>query len=366
MDVASNAHKGQVYFSRYLAKRHLLPHPAKGLNRYHRSLEDLLAHNTYQVILPMNDYTSLGLVECKVRRRVGVPLPSAEALRRAGNKAEIADLGKRLGLGVPTTLRASNPQELDAALDQIGYPCVVKLNRGAGSVGMSILHQPSDLDRSVLFFEDSSALAYDRQNLLVQEYIPGEIHDVCLLFQHGHCCGGLTQRRVRMYPPGAGIGVVVETTHEPELMEQSVAMLSALDWHGPAQVEFKRDERDGSARLLEINGRFWGTLDHCIQSGFHVPELACRVALEQKVEVPSHFPIGARYRWTHPYGLLSLLRGEPFLNIIRDFFLPHSGAHNDLWLSDPIPHLAEVIYALKRMAARGFTITKTPTVLVDE
>ena len=364
--VASNAHKGQAGFSRYVVQRHILPHPANGIQNYLEKLEALVARGGYRVILPMNDYTSLSLVESELSQKVGIPLPEKSNLRRAGNKADIMDLAEELGIGIPTTVRASNTEELNSAVAEIGYPCVVKLNRGSGSVGMSILQTPTDLNRSTLFANESPGMAFDRMNLLVQEYIPGDVFDVCLLFDRGQCCGGLVQRRVRMYPPGAGVGVIVETTNRPELLEQSIALLKALDWHGPAQVEFKIDERDGSVRLVEINGRFWGTLDHCIQAGFNVPVLACRVAMELPIEPRYNFEPGLRYRWVYPYGLLSLLRGESFRETLIDFFLPSPNTRSDLWLTDPMPTLAELIYAVRRTLDRGFRISKTPTVLLDE
>ena len=68
----------------------------------------------------------------------------------------------------------------------------------------------------------------------------------------------MTQRRVRTYPVDGGVGIIDETTDEPELKEQAIGLLKAMKWHGPALVEFKIDARDGKAKLMEINGRFGG------------------------------------------------------------------------------------------------------------
>ena len=36
-------------------------------------------------------------------------------------------------------------------------------------------------------------------------------------------------------------------------------------------VEFKHDERDGVPKLMEINGRFWGSLQLAIDAGVDFP-----------------------------------------------------------------------------------------------
>jgi predicted ATP-grasp superfamily ATP-dependent carboligase len=110
----------------------------------------------------------------------------------------------------------------------------------------------------------------------------------------------MTQRRIRMRPRQGGIGLENETTDEPGLREAAIALLAELGWHGPASVEFKVDARDGRPRLLDINGRFWGTLGLAIRAGIDFPGLACRVAVEGDVDPVDDYAIGVRMRWPRP------------------------------------------------------------------
>lgn len=43
------------------------------------------------------------------------------------------------------------------------------------------------------------------------------------------------------------------------LQAQSVALLRAIGWEGVAMVEYRFDPATGTAVLMEINGRFWGS-----------------------------------------------------------------------------------------------------------
>ena len=143
-----------------------------------------------------------------------------------------------------------------------------------------------------------------------------------------------------MAPAEGGLGVYNETTTAPELMEQAVALLSALDWHGPAQVEFKRDARDGQLRLMEVNPRFWGTLDLSIQAGIDFPYLTALAALQGDIEDCFDYQVGMRFRWLFSYKSpqqpVANLQGRALL----DGLLGRKLHCTDFMLTDPMPHLA--------------------------
>ena len=57
------------------------------------------------------------------------------------------------------------------------------------------------------------------------------------------------------------------------LLDYSRRLIDALGWHGVAMVEFKLDEATGESRLMEINGRFWGSLPLCTAAGADFPSM---------------------------------------------------------------------------------------------
>jgi hypothetical protein len=62
-------------------------------------------------------------------------------------------------------------------------------------------------------------------------------------------------------------------------------------------VEFKRDRRDGRLRLMEINGRFWGSLQRAIDAGVDFPRLAVDIATGIAVPPQMRYRVGIRSRW---------------------------------------------------------------------
>ena len=109
----------------------------------------------------------------------------------------------------------------------------------------------------------------------------------------------------------------------------SSRLLAALAWHGPANVEFKRDARDGELTLMEINPRFWGAMELGVRAGVDFPVLVARLALEGDIEPVLDYRVGLRCRWIH------WSDGWQFWNILR----PGRDATTDFAWTDPMPHV---------------------------
>jgi predicted ATP-grasp superfamily ATP-dependent carboligase len=76
---------------------------------------------------------------------------------------------------------------------------------------------------------------------------------------------------------------VNETVNDPELIALALKLLKKMKWHGVAQVEFKKD-RNGVPRLMEINPKFWGTLELSIAAGLHFPYMLYRMTINGDIE----------------------------------------------------------------------------------
>jgi len=72
--------------------------------------------------------------------------------------------------------------------------------------------------------------------------------------------------------------------------------LSGDQWHGAAMVEFKV-RPDGRPYLMEINPRFWGSLQLAIDAGVDFPWLAYQLAAGITTDPVDGYRIGVRNRW---------------------------------------------------------------------
>jgi predicted ATP-grasp superfamily ATP-dependent carboligase len=97
------------------------------------------------------------------------------------------------------------------------------------------------------------------------------------MFQH---------RRLREKPATGGISVYCESMAvTPQLGDYATRLLRDMNWEGPAMVEFKWDSSNQRATLIEVNGRFWGSLPLALHAGVDFPAEYLRCVLD-----PSHRP----------------------------------------------------------------------------
>ena len=341
---------GQAFHTRSTRRRVRYPHPRLGIPPFIESINEHFERDHYDVVLPMNDYTTVALTRGResLNPAVATALPPAASLEVAGDKLETLALAHRLGVEAPKTLVAEGIDDLREITEGLDFPCVLKLRRGSGAVGFQVIENHRQLSAAYQQQRGPSDIAFDREHLLIQEFVPGEVHDVCVLCEHGEIRAELTQKRLRAYPAEGGIGTLIETTQRPELVDRAKTMLEALRWHGPAQLEFKVDSKTGRTRLLEINGRFWGSVGVAIQAGLDFPLLTCKLALAEDLGPRPEYDVGLRYRFPFPFGLLALADGGSRRQTLRDFFGPRRDTFSDLSWSDPLPPIAEALYIGRR------------------
>jgi predicted ATP-grasp superfamily ATP-dependent carboligase len=237
-------------------------------------------------------------------------------------------VAERLGIPVPQTY--SDPTTVTR------FPVVVKKNVGAGAVR---------------YVNDAAELARtDTTDSLVQEYVPGTGYGFFALFDHGRERAIFMHRRLREYPVTGGASTAAESFYDEELRDLGLRLLRGLDWHGVAMVEFKKDERDAIYKLMEVNAKFWGSLDLAIVAGVDFPWLAVQLALGKLDEDVTDYAVGLRFRWAFDDLMHLAARPSSFSEIVQDI---RSGVENDILLSDPKPALLDGVRTAAALMIRS-------------
>ncbi len=353
--IGSNRYLGGPYYSRYVSRKVLYPHPAHDLDAFGDAVRSIFKAIQPDVVLATDDYVTTALSTLAQRFDLGVRtiLPPHDALTLSRDKYETMRLAQRLGIATPATDLIGGADDLERVKNRLSYPCVMKLRRGAAAVGMVIADNAEELVKAYASRPRGSDVVFDFDEVLVQEHIAGEVNDVCVLFNHGEPRATLTQRRVVMYPKSGGAGILSQTTWKPDLIERAVTLFRALKWHGPAQVEFIVDRATGKASMLEINGRLWATVELAVRAGLDFPLLACRMAIDGDIPETHSYQVGTAIRWSLGYGPLAIMESASRWSTAWRFFGPFQGAGSDLWLRDPVPHFADLFYVARRMWNRG-------------
>lgn len=281
-------------------------------------------------------------------------LPTQEQLLIADDKLRTALHCESIGIVCPRVLDPVNDGDVEAVASDLEYPVVLKRRSGAG-VEHGLRYAPS---RDALL-RARDELVGDGNALFLQEFVPGYIHDVCALARDGRVVQTLTQVRKLMYPITGGVGAVNFTTHNAAAAALARELLESLGWNGPAQVEFKLDERDGRLKLIELNPKFWGTLDLAIRVGVDFPVQLRDLLLGRPVRERS-YAAGVRYRFWFDRGLAAYLQlvresglhgardSQHYTRTFRDF---------DPW--DPLPDVVRAANSVVGIV-RGRSVPRDP------
>jgi predicted ATP-grasp superfamily ATP-dependent carboligase len=268
---------------------------------FHAFLRDEMKGGQYRVMLPMTDITMqlVARMHQDLVPLVRLPIPGEAQIELAQDKRRILLLAQQLGIACPETFMLHEGENLANVARRVQYPVVVKpqfsrfLRNGTWVFGS--VEYARDLEDLESKYHDLHAqIPFP----LVQERIEGEGRGVFLLVWDGQLKAAFCHRRLREKPPWGGASVYCESIAlDEELVQKSFALLQAIGWQGPAMVEFKLDRRDGRAKLMEVNGRFWGSLQLAIDAGINFPLLLYRLANEGDVPAQFDYKLSVKSRW---------------------------------------------------------------------
>jgi predicted ATP-grasp superfamily ATP-dependent carboligase len=186
------------------------------------------------------------------------------------------------------------------AAPALGWPVVLKprfsriLRDGGGVERYAVSYAANDEALT-----EEMGLLERRCDVLLQEYCIGEAHGVEVLAHEGRALAAFQHRRLREVPiTGGASSFRVSVALNPLLFSYASRLLAALEWTGLAMVEFKVGS--GGPRLMELNGRIWGSLPLAVKSGIDFPAGLADVCFGN-VPGPDHRPdtsyaVGVRSR----------------------------------------------------------------------
>ncbi len=287
--------------SRYAARSHRVPDPNDEPERFCDALRAYCREREPAVWLPLTD-ASLTLVSAIRGSLVGaaLPFPEDHALAAAWNKEETLRVSAAAGLATPRYDVLRSRRDAEAAAVTHEFPVVLKprFSRWRAPDGSLRTGTVARVERAEDLVPAWEKLHEGIPDPLLQPFIPGSGMGVFALAERGHVVATCAHRRLREFPPSGGVSVLRESVPVPEVLGRATtALLESLAWHGVAMLEFRVDARDGTPFVMEINPRFWGSLQLAIDAGLDFPHLVYRLACGEHLEGPLTARTGVRSRW---------------------------------------------------------------------
>ena len=203
--------------------------------------------------------------------------PDAERLGVVLDKARTFEAARRLGIAVPGDWQPQQDEDHALQAAALTYPVAIKW-ADPNAVQAALAAAGTALEK-VEYAADAAQLTailarYDALGRwpLVQTYCPGYGLGQMLHMAESRATLRFQHRRLREFPPSGGVSsfcAAVPLDQHGAQMEKSEALLAALGWQGPAMVEYRFDPATGTYWLMEVNGRFWGSIPLAWHCGAH-------------------------------------------------------------------------------------------------
>jgi predicted ATP-grasp superfamily ATP-dependent carboligase len=299
--VGEDKHPSLASSSKYCHGRITYPSPTDEPKKFIQHLINEIHNKTIDVVLPVSDVTTIPVCQNKkkLEKYCRVPFSEPEAVNLAADKGKLFQVAKQLGIPAPESYWLEKYDPHFTLPPNLSFPVVIKPCRSR------IRTRSGWISTAVKYAENSEELAYIIKNepslaypLIIQERIIGPGVGVFVCYDRGKPIAFFSHRRIREKPPSGGVSVLRESIPvSPEAKGFSERLLGHLNWHGVAMVEFKVDERDNLPKLMEINGRFWGSLQLAIDSGVDFPALLVNAVNEKIIAPVTEYKIGTKTRW---------------------------------------------------------------------
>lgn len=250
-------------------------------------------------LLPITEATAYVLLKYRqeLPDSVTLPFPDSDIVERVANKNELFRLALQRGIPVPETLECQNSSEgLEKLKTVHKFPIVLKPAKSKILLEECIVSTQVIIAKTRQEAEEAlKAHSFFSFPFTMQAFVEGQGQGVFALFNHGHPVCYFAHRRLREKPPGGGVSVLSESAMVTDsLRAHTEELLCPINWHGVAMVEFRMSD-NGTPYLMEINPRFWGSLQLAIDSGIDFPWLLFLVSTGQPL--PNSVWKHRRVRW---------------------------------------------------------------------
>jgi predicted ATP-grasp superfamily ATP-dependent carboligase len=286
--------------SRYCRETFVYPSPALQPEAFVEEVRQESRRRGIRMLLPMAEVsTQLVLANRSLFGDLLIPFAELDQFEALTNKWKLFRLAKKLGLSIPSTLFIKRPADLQDLSLPFNYPIVLKpyrsrIFRGGSWHGTAVAYARTRAELQHLVTTNKN---FANNPFLLQEYIPGTGCGLFALYDQGRRVAFFSHQRLREKPPSGGVSVLSESVApDPAAVKIATTILEQVRWHGVAMVEFKRTP-EGELFLMEVNARFWGSLQLAIYAGVDFPWLLYRLANNVPVEPVTEYRLGVKNRW---------------------------------------------------------------------
>lgn len=345
VDIGSTDRRGLASASRFSSAWHHVPAVEDDPEDFIRRVVELTTRSHYDLVFAGNEAELLALSSARDRFQPRFPYAEHPSLELALDKERLRGAAQAVGLCVPRVLDVQEAESL-------GAPVVVKARRHAQP---HLLGHPARVDTHVVAANEVRRRAREIEELgghaLIEEFVPGPLLAYSTVVdQAGEAVAEVQQEASRIWPPLAGASCRGRTVPiDGSLSARIQRLLRSFGWYGLAELQFIRGP-NGVPHLIDLNGRFYGSLSLAIAAGADLPSIWAGLAVGAPPGHRSSGRPGVRYQWLGADLRRALVerRGGVLTDLVGCLACAPFARHSVWELSDPAPCLVDLISAVTR------------------
>ncbi|WP_335871207.1 carboxylate--amine ligase [Bacillus sp. 2205SS5-2] len=267
--------------------------------------------------------------------------PDHELIKDLLDKKKTYDLALKHNIPTAKTYFVQSQSQLEEAIPNLEFPCILKPVFG---------HEfRKHLNKKAIHIKDEHQLRTEFPiyrnfgELIIQEIIPGDnqsFYKVATFFDDDmNLLALFTLQKNHQFPIQFGTGAHIVSKRIPELVDIGVPLLHTLKLKGIGMIEYKKDDRDGKYKLIEINPRFWLTHSLTGSAGVDFAHQYYLYLTDQNPHPQLEQVEGVQWIYIVRYFLTFLEKRRSGEMSIRDFFSGFKGKNVFALFSitDPMP-----------------------------
>ncbi|MFC6976907.1 carboxylate--amine ligase [Halomicroarcula sp. GCM10025709] len=298
------------FASRYCSERvHLDATPAD-LPAYRDALLDIARRPSVVTAYPVRECDVFVFAKYReaFEKHLSLVTPDLHTLRRAHDRLALARHAESIGVPAPETRLLSEVETWDSSV-------VVKSRYNVLTNDYEPTYPPDTLEEVKRVSLLGPGQRPDAEALreamghepIVQAFVPQtDKHLYCALWDHGEPLATYQHRQIRQNAWVGGGGVYRESAYSQAVEDNAYDLLSSLDWHGYACIEYLEDAETGEWKFIEINPRVWQSLPEAVRAGVDFPYHYWLRATDQQELIEDDYDLGVACHIA--YGELAHLR----------------------------------------------------------
>lgn len=317
-------------YSRYISYYKFHHKMNNDLDKIYIINQEVERHNI-SIIIPLEEEENIFFI--KNSNKISslakiIPLSSLSSYETAINKWKLNGFLQQKNIPNPLSLNYPSKDFLKKVEDDFHFPVLIKPSNSEGGKGIVKFNTKSEFEA---YFNGNI-----RDEFLLQEYVEGYDIDCSVLCLSGEILTHTIQRGSILANNPYAQQLAIEFLDNNEVYIIVKKLMLALDWSGVAHIDLRYNKNSDEYNVIEINGRFWGSMEASRMAGINFPNLICELALGKDV-VHKEYEHIKYMRWK---GFLKNLKNNFFSIFNFGLIINNTGAI--AVLKDPMPSMFKI------------------------